>query len=111
MLGTERIGRWEHIVIEWAKRAMPIQWPYGKDKQNIEIAGIGQNVEEYATVDPNSPNVAVARYDHGVKEAYERNKGENASKSILNTTCLQKNPPTLFVTLPWLFTPHLRSEG
>ncbi|MCJ1232591.1 hypothetical protein MMC14_000544 [Varicellaria rhodocarpa] len=78
-LGTDRIGHWEHVVIEWVKRASPIQVPAWKKSPAVEVAGTGVKVEEYGVVDPKSNEVGLPGYDHGVKEAEKRNQSENAS--------------------------------
>ncbi|KAL9116303.1 MAG: hypothetical protein Q9187_007174 [Circinaria calcarea] len=79
LLGTDRIGRWEHIIVEWLKRASPIQIPTRKAAPAVEVVGTGTTVEAYGVVDPKNDVVAVPGYDHGVKEAEQRNRSENAS--------------------------------
>jgi len=71
-LGTDRIGRWEHNIVEWVKRAMPVQipekyrfWRQGGEGEKLVLAG-GDVDEEMV-------------YDHGVKEAEVANRGEMAS--------------------------------
>ena len=81
LIGTDRIGRWEHAIVEWLKRASPIQIPTRKGAQAVEVAGTGTTVDAYGVVDPKSDEVGVPGYDHGVKEAEKRNRSENASKS------------------------------
>lgn len=44
-----------------------------------EIKSVGVTVEEYGVVDPDKDEVGMPGYDHGVKEAEERNMSENAS--------------------------------
>jgi len=84
-LGTERIGRLEHAIIEWVKRAIPFQIPEAwggkgrlsqKAEQAIEGTGFEQGVEELKT-----------GYDHGVKEAEIMNSREDASKLELSHFC------------------------
>ena len=71
-IGTERIGEWEHYIVEWFKRAVPIQIP-----EKWRSTG-GENVEEaQAVVDG-----AIAGYDHGVKDAEKANTGDTASMSL-----------------------------
>jgi N-terminal acetyltransferase 2 len=65
-IGTEKIGEWEHKIVEWFKRASPIQIPekyqfWKKQKDNSEADDL--------------PKL----YDHGVKEAEVANSGEGAS--------------------------------
>ncbi|MCJ1412281.1 hypothetical protein MMC19_006374 [Ptychographa xylographoides] len=70
-LGTERIGEWEHAVVDWVKKAVPIQIPpswTGTGRESVEVA-------QEAVGD------TIAGYDHGVKEAEVANKGEKASMS------------------------------
>ena len=66
--------------MDWLKRASPIQIPTRKAAPAVEVAGTGTTVEAYGVVDPKSDAVAVPGYDHGVKEAEQRNRSENASK-------------------------------
>ncbi|MCJ1352353.1 MAG: hypothetical protein MMC33_002337 [Icmadophila ericetorum] len=74
-LGTERIGRWEHTIVEWVKRASPIQIPLGwRKKQEVgQGAGDGQLVLEAGLGE------LVVPYDHGVQEAERMNRSEKAS--------------------------------
>ena len=90
-LGTDRIGHWEHVAVEWIKRAIPIQIPpwvkeTGKGKSGeveVEGRGIAEVTEAYAVVDPKGKEIGMPGlgYDHGVKEAEKRNKSANASES------------------------------
>ena len=71
LLGTERIGIWEKEIVEWVKRAIPVQIPAkwrGQAQTTVLEAG-----EETA-------GETVAGYDHGVREAEKANMGETASK-------------------------------
>lgn len=70
-LGTERIGEWEHKIIEWVKRAVPVQIPE-KWRRTEEQTGVVEAQEAVGG--------AVAGYDHGVKEAEKANTGESASE-------------------------------
>lgn len=67
-LGTDRIGQWEHAVVEWVRRAIPFQWPekYGGPKK--------------APVEEEPVDGAIAVYDHGVRQAEAANTGEQASE-------------------------------
>ncbi|MCJ1390431.1 hypothetical protein MMC18_003290 [Xylographa bjoerkii] len=68
-LGTERIGEWEHKIVAWVKRAVPVQIP-------AKWRGTGsESVEEVQEV----VDGAIAGYDHGVKDAEKANAGETAS--------------------------------
>ncbi|MCJ1379029.1 hypothetical protein MMC17_002128 [Xylographa soralifera] len=68
-IGTERIGEWEHYLVEWFKRAVPVQIP-------AKWRGTGgESVEEVQVV----VDGAIAGYDHGVKDAEKANTGETAS--------------------------------
>ena len=89
-LGTDRIGHWEHVAVEWIKRASPIQiqLPPWMKTRSAEVAGTGVQVDSYRVVDPQGNEVGMPGYDHGVKEAEQRNKSENASKY------LRRNIPT-----------------
>ena len=67
LIGTDKIAALEHSVVEWVKRASPIQVPEKYrfwQKPQVEQV-IGQ--------------IEVDAYDHGVKEAEKANKGEGAS--------------------------------
>ncbi|MCJ1295150.1 hypothetical protein MMC34_006711 [Xylographa carneopallida] len=68
-IGTERIGEWEHYIVEWFKRAVPIQIP-----TKWRSAGEEKVEEVQVAVDG-----AIAGYDHGVKDAEKANTGETAS--------------------------------
>jgi len=68
-LGTERIGEWEHKIVQWVKKAVPIQIP-----ANWKGAGAEDVEEAQVTVDG-----AIAGYDHGVRDAEKANAGESAS--------------------------------
>lgn len=79
-LGTDRIGHWEHAIMEWFWSVVPYPFPAKEEVQAVEITSVGMKVEEYGSVDPQSNEVGIPGYDHGIKEAEERNKSENASK-------------------------------
>lgn len=92
-LGTDRIGHYEHVIIEWVKSAVPESvreaWHKRMPGQEAEgkrgavavagVAGEETKVEGYAVVRGDG-EVGVAGYDHGVKEAEKRNESENASE-------------------------------
>lgn len=76
-LGTERIGQWEHTVVEWIKRASPIQIPPAwRRKEELE-----QEKEAGQMVLEAGKGELVVPYDHGVEEAERLNRSEKASKS------------------------------
>lgn len=79
-LGTDRIGHWEHLLLKWFWKVVPYPFPTPESGQTVEIAGTGNTVEAYGTADPQSNTIAIAGYDHGVKEAEQRNQSENASE-------------------------------
>ncbi|MCJ1255710.1 hypothetical protein MMC24_003527 [Lignoscripta atroalba] len=88
LLGTDRIGHWEHVIVEWFWRAFPLRIPALEGRsgsgdgetQAVGVPGTGRKVEEYGVVEGGSGSeVGVPGYDHGVKEAEKRNKSENAS--------------------------------
>ena len=86
-LGTDRIGHWEHIIMKWFWSMVPYPFPPKDEPDPVEIASVGARAEEYGTVDPQSNEVEIPGYDHGLKEADEMNKSENASRwSISRTT-------------------------
>ncbi|KAI9731680.1 MAG: hypothetical protein M1834_004469 [Cirrosporium novae-zelandiae] len=80
-LGTERIGHWEHIIIEnvkefirWEKIKDMIKWPLGINT-NLEQAEAQEGVGPGEV----SNELVGVGYDHGVKEAEQRNMSDNAS--------------------------------
>ncbi|KAI9877913.1 MAG: hypothetical protein M1830_002468 [Pleopsidium flavum] len=81
LLGTDRIGHWEHIIVDRFWKVIEVPFPNirGQAKQSVEIAGVGKTVEVYGEVDSQSDEVGVAGYDHGVKEAEKRNTSAEAS--------------------------------
>lgn len=87
-IGTERIGEWEHAIVEWVKKAVPFQIPekyqFWRREKVVEeaeggLVGEGGVLMEVEKVGEG----VVAGYDHGVKEAERKNSGENASMSLL----------------------------
>lgn len=87
-LGADRIGHYEHVLVESVKSAIPEQvkqkWReliHGSGDQVVVVpAGGGTtNVDRDTNVD----QIAVpAGFDHGVRDAEERSTKENASKYI-----------------------------
>ena len=79
-LGTDRIGHWEHIIMEWFWSVVSYPFPPTDGAQSGELATAGTKVEEYGTVDSKSNEVGIPEYDHGIKQADEMNQSDNASK-------------------------------
>lgn len=101
-LGTDRIGHYEHVVVEWVKGVIPEglrEWwrdvvggvgrmmkkkreEDGGQRGKVEVGkGAGVVVEGYAVVERGGEEGEV--YDHGVREAEERNEREDASEFYL----------------------------
>lgn len=88
-LGTDRIGHYEHVVVEWVKSAIPESvreaWHKRMSGQEVAMEGMAgeeTKVEGFAVVKGDG-EVGVARYDHGLKEAEKRSKSESASEFAL----------------------------
>ncbi|KAL9001114.1 MAG: hypothetical protein Q9169_000297 [Polycauliona sp. 2 TL-2023] len=82
-IGTERIGHWESVIVEGIRKIIRPIYPFdsGPEPQgpSIESEGVGTKVEEYGNVEANTNEIAIPGFDHGVNEAEERNKSEDAS--------------------------------
>lgn len=78
-VGTERIGHWESVIVEGFWKLLEIPFGPFSGKPAVEVQSMGAKVEEYGVIDSNKDEVGVPGYDHGVKEAEQRNKGEDAS--------------------------------
>lgn len=76
-LGTDRIGRVEHIVVNWFWKIVPYPFP---SQQEVEIEGAGKMMEGYATSAREGNEVEPVGYSHGVREAEQLNQSENASE-------------------------------
>ena len=93
-LGTDRIGHYEHVVVEWVGRVVPEgvrEWWGGMVGRVGRMMGKGEGgkvdvrkggergvvVEGYAVVEGEEGGEV---YDHGVREAEERNEREDASE-------------------------------
>lgn len=81
-LGTDRIGRLEHAILEWVWKVWrlvpnPFQAPEAEQAGEVRV---GTKAEEYGVVQSQSDEIGIAGYDHGVKEAEQRNRSENASQ-------------------------------
>ena len=108
MLGTDRIGHWEHVVIETFKDL--VKWPLPASAQDqIDTAGdiITEKVSEAVAVregegegrrileESSSHYSADEIEDHGFKEADKANRGADASMSHM------LNPLALHVVNLW----------
>lgn len=91
MLGTDRIGHWEHVILETFKGLVKWPLPTGAQQQ-IDAAGdlVNEKLSE-AVGDVKTKRVleeSSAEYgaddieDHGYKEADKANRGADASTSI-----------------------------
>lgn len=76
-LGTERIGHLEHVVVSWFWKVVPYPFP---SQQEVEAEGAGKVMEGYGTSIREDQGVEPAGYDHGVREAEQLNRSENASE-------------------------------
>lgn len=65
LLGVDRIGHWEHVIVESVKSAFKSVWPFESEKK--EVAG--------------AEEIPGASVDHGVAEAEKKNTEEGASMS------------------------------
>lgn len=79
-LGTDRIGHWEHMIVErfWKVVEMALPNIRGQARQAVDdVERVGEPVGRvFSQVDTQSNEVGVPVYDHGVKEAEQRNKAE-----------------------------------
>lgn len=79
-LGTDRIGHWEHVIVErfWKVVEMALPNIRGQARQAVDdVERVGEPVGRvFSQVDTQSNEVGVSGYDHGVKEAEQRNKAE-----------------------------------
>lgn len=82
LVGTERIGYLESVVVDGFKRIFvrPLGFDSGPQPPEVESAGV--KVEGYGTVDANKDQVGVPGYDNSLAEAEERNTSEDASMSL-----------------------------
>lgn len=82
LLGPDRIGHWEHVVLGYIKAV--VKWPFGGDAQ-AEIEEAKQGSEGSVSIEQDTKRVLdeASPYevqDHGYKEAIKANKGADASK-------------------------------
>jgi hypothetical protein len=72
LLGVERIGHYEQVVVEAAKRLISPIWPLEQGENRVQDHETG----ELAT----AGDFQGTTYDHGVVEAQKRNAEEGASE-------------------------------
>lgn len=89
MLGTDRIGHWEHVILETLRGL--VKWPLPEVAQDkIDAAGdlVSEKVSEAVGDNPTTKRVleeSSAEYaaqdieDHGYQEAEKANRGVDAS--------------------------------
>ncbi|KAL9586756.1 MAG: hypothetical protein Q9212_000703 [Teloschistes hypoglaucus] len=78
-LGTDTIGRWESAIVDGFWKLVNIPFGSSSDAPVLEAEGVGVKLEEYGVVSPGANEVGVPGYDHGVAEAEQRNKSDDAS--------------------------------
>lgn len=80
-LGTERIGHWEHVILEWLWKIIPYSKPStdSEGSGHAELPTTGKRPEKYGVVGSEGVEVGIPGYDHGVAEAEKRNQSEDAS--------------------------------
>ena len=87
-LGTDRIGHYEHVVVQWVRGVIPEGvrewwggvWEKGRGGEDGKVElGEGVKVEGYGVVVGEEGGEV---YDHGVREAEERNEREDASEFL-----------------------------
>jgi len=72
LLGIERIGHYEHVIVDGMKDIFSKVWSFGKCKsQDVDPSQVTM-----AALEGNGEN---GPYDHGVAEAEKRNAGAGAS--------------------------------
>lgn len=75
LIGADRVGHYEHIVVEWAKGVL--QWPLGA----TAAQHVGEAVDKVAEASGAEDGQRVLEEDyHGYKEAEKANSGSNASR-------------------------------
>jgi len=104
-LGTDRIGHYEHVIVQWVKSVVPegVAAGFGQMRERMRgaaeedgergavsvggvVAGEEIKVDAYGVVKGNSEvGAAVLGYDHGVEEAEKMNESENASESLVGS--------------------------
>lgn len=76
IIGTDRIGHWEHIIVGYAWRLFTLDGRVGQDKspdqdEQVSAAQTGKTVEE-----AHAPGGVVAISQQGGKAAAEANEGQ-----------------------------------
>ncbi|KAL8948826.1 MAG: hypothetical protein Q9222_005021 [Ikaeria aurantiellina] len=79
LVGTDRIGHLESVIVQGFWKIF--SYPFGSHAapQPVGNESTVVRVEEYGAVDSNKDEVGVPGYDHGLEEAEERNKSDDAS--------------------------------
>ncbi|KAI9701510.1 MAG: hypothetical protein M1836_001566 [Candelina mexicana] len=72
-LGTDRIGHWEHIIVEYFWKIVPWPFPEHTSQTPAEAYGVPQDVQQ-------GKHQAVEETGWGVKEAEKANRSDQASK-------------------------------
>lgn len=97
LLGTDRIGHWEHVVVSYVKQWIAVVWPQGvemvdgaeKDGKRIleegvhKIEAVMQSEGRGKRILEEGKDTEIEEYgviEHGYKEAEEANKRDNASE-------------------------------
>ena len=91
LLGTDRIGHWEHVVVTWVKDL--VTWPIaGHSDAQEQVEDASQQVETVVEAPLEEVRDGQKRLleeeetylatDHGVKDAEKANEGSNASTNI-----------------------------
>ena len=115
-LGTDRIGHYEHVIVEWVKSVVPetvkARWREMRERPKTPVvddgergsttvggvAGEGMKVEGYGVVKGEKEIAVVPGYDHGVQEAEKLNQSENASEWSFSGLDVTKRT---FLTARW----------
>lgn len=90
MLGTDRIGHWEHVVLSYIKAW--VKWPLPHEGQEMvdgavnEVQGYMKEVVPIEEVRDGEKRIleegqTIVVEDHGYVEAEKANRGDNASES------------------------------
>ncbi|KAL8695274.1 MAG: hypothetical protein Q9218_000172 [Villophora microphyllina] len=78
-VGTEKIGHLESVVVDGFRRLVNMPFGSSPDSPAVEVQSVGAKVEEYGVVTSATNEVGVPGYNHGIQEAEQRNKSEDAS--------------------------------
>ena len=98
LLGTDRIGHWEHVALSWIKGV--IKWPLGEEQREV-VDGVSREVKDavgLTEIEAGEKRLLEERAekrvlevneggevfegveDHGYKEAEKANRGDSASR-------------------------------